>query len=68
MNYIPIIVMNGLLFSITILLLIADKLLVSYGECMISVVEGDDVKEFSVDGGINLLTALNDNEFDVSNS
>ncbi len=68
MNYIPILVMNGLLIIITVLLLIADKLLVSYGECKIRVIEGDDVKEFSVDGGINLLNALNDNGFDVSNS
>jgi Na+-transporting NADH:ubiquinone oxidoreductase subunit F len=68
MNYIPILVMNGLLLLITVLLLIADKLLVSYGECKISVLEGDEVKEIVVDGGINLLTALNDNGFDVSNS
>ena len=68
MNYIPILVMNGLLLIITVLLLIADKLLVSYGECKISVLEGDEVKEIIVDGGINLLTALNDNGFDVSNS
>ena len=68
MNYIPILVMNGLLLIITVLLLIADKLLVSYGECKISVLEGDEVKEILVDGGINLLTALNDNGFDVSNS
>lgn len=68
MNFIPILVMNGLLLLITVLLLIADKLLVSYGECKISVLEGDEVKEIVVDGGINLLTALNDNGFDVSNS
>lgn len=68
MNYIPILVMNGLLLLITVLLLIADKLLVSYGDCKISVLEGDEVKEIVVDGGINLLTALNDNGFDVSNS
>ncbi len=68
MNFIPILVMNGLLLVITILLLIADSLLVSYGECKISVIKGDDVKEFSVEGGINLLTALNDNGFNVSNS
>ncbi len=68
MNFIPILVMNGLLLIITIVLLIADKLLVSYGECKISVLEGDDVKEIIVDGGMNLLTALNDNGFNVSNS
>ncbi len=68
MNFIPILVMNGLLLVITIVLLIADKLLVSYGDCKVSVLEGDEIKEITVDGGINLLTALNDNGFDVSNS
>jgi len=68
MNFIPILVMNGLLLVITILLLVADKLLVSYGACKISVMDGDEVKEFSVEGGINFLTALNDNGFNVSNS
>ncbi len=68
MNFIPVLVMNGLLLIITIVLLIADKLLVSYGDCKISVLEGDDVKEITVEGGINLLTALNDNGFNVSNS
>jgi len=68
MNFIPVLVMNGLLLIITIVLLIADKLLVSYGDCKISVREGDEVKEITVDGGINLLTALNDNGFNVSNS
>ncbi|MCK5154452.1 MAG: 2Fe-2S iron-sulfur cluster binding domain-containing protein [Spirochaetales bacterium] len=68
MNFIPVLVMNGLLLIITIVLLIADKLLVSYGDCKISVLEGDEVKEITVEGGINLLTALNDNGFNVSNS
>ena len=68
MNFVPILVMNGLLLIITILLLIADKLLVSYGECKVSVLEGDEVKEFTIDGGISLLNALNDNGFEVSNS
>ncbi len=68
MNFVPVLVMNGLLLIITIVLLIADKLLVSYGDCKVSVLEGDEIKEITVDGGINLLTALNDNGFDVSNS
>lgn len=68
MNFIPVLVMNGLLLVITIVLLIADKLLVSYGECKISVLEGDETKEITVEGGITLLTALNDNGFNVSNS
>ena len=68
MNFVPVLVMNGLLLIITIVLLIADKLLVSYGDCKISVLEGNEVKEITVEGGINLLTALNDNGFNVSNS
>jgi len=68
MNFIPVLVMNGLLLVITIVLLIADKLLVSYGDCKVSVLEGDKTKEITVEGGINLLTALNDNGFDISNS
>ncbi|MCD6396302.1 MAG: 2Fe-2S iron-sulfur cluster binding domain-containing protein [Spirochaetaceae bacterium] len=68
MNYVPILVMDSLLIIITILLLIADKLLVSYGECKVSVLEGDEVKEFTIDGGISLLNALNENGFEVSNS
>jgi len=68
MNFVPILVMDSLLIIITILLLIADKLLVSYGECKVSVLEGDKVKEFTIDGGISLLNALNDNGFEVSNS
>ena len=42
MNIAPIIAMNGILVILTILLLIADKLLVSYGECKITVRRGDE--------------------------
>ena len=57
--------MDGLLLVITVLLAIADKLLVSYGECKITVKEQDETKEFVVDGGGNLLTALIDNGMSI---
>jgi NADH:ubiquinone oxidoreductase subunit E/ferredoxin len=57
----PILIMVSLLFVVTILLAIADKLLVSYGECRISVKKQDEEKEFVVQGGSTLLAALIDN-------
>lgn len=68
MDFTPLLVMNGLLVVITILLVIADKLLVSYGTCKITVSEGDKQQEFSVEGGGSLLTALTENGVKVSSS
>ena len=68
MNIAPILAMNGILVVLTILLLIADKLLVSYGECKITVKHGDDKKEFTVQGGNSLLSALIENKIDISSS
>jgi Na+-transporting NADH:ubiquinone oxidoreductase subunit F len=68
MSFLPVIVMNVILLVITILLLIAEKLLVSYGDCKITVSKGDDKQEFSVEGGSNLLSYLTEKGFDVSSS
>ena len=68
MNIAPILVMNGILVALTILLLIADKFLVSYGECKITVKHGDDKQEFTIQGGNSLLSALIENKFDISSS
>jgi NADH:ubiquinone oxidoreductase subunit E/ferredoxin len=57
----PIAVMVSLLLVITILLALADKLLVSYGRCRISVEKEGEKREFEVQGGGSLLTALIDN-------
>lgn len=54
----PIGIITAILFTLTVILLIADKLLVSYGECTISVDDEDGHKEFSVDGGSTLLSIL----------
>ena len=68
MNIAPILAMNGILVILTILLLIADKLLVSYGECKITVRRGDEKQEFTVQGGNSLLSGLVENKIEISSS
>ncbi|MFC1504333.1 NAD(P)H-dependent oxidoreductase subunit E [Spirochaetota bacterium] len=66
MVFIPIIIMNSILLVITILLAIADKLLVSYGECKVTLKKEDDEQVFTVDGGGTLLSALIANNIEIS--
>lgn len=68
MNITPIIVMMVILLVITIVLFIAEKFLVNYGECKISVKDGDKESSFTVEGGDNLLTCLGAENIDVSSS
>ncbi|MGA1869482.1 MAG: 2Fe-2S iron-sulfur cluster-binding protein [bacterium] len=68
MEFSPIITMNVILVVLTILLAIADKLLVSYGECRIGVKQGGERKEFIVKGGGTLLSALIENKIQISSS
>jgi Na+-transporting NADH:ubiquinone oxidoreductase subunit F len=68
MGYAPIIVMDVILIVLTILLSIADRLLVSYGECKITVRRGDEKKEFTILGGPTLLSALIEHKVDISSS
>jgi NADH:ubiquinone oxidoreductase subunit E/ferredoxin len=60
-TFYPVGIIALILFVVTVLLAIADKLLVSYGECKITVRQEDETKEFTVEGGGKLLTALIDN-------
>jgi NADH:ubiquinone oxidoreductase subunit E/ferredoxin len=66
--FIPVLVINGILLTITVLLSIADKLLVSYGECKITVQQEDETKEFTVEGGSFLLTDLTSHGFNITSS
>ena len=68
MNWLPLIVMNGILLVVTVLLAIADRLLVSYGTCRLTLTEGDDKKDISVEGGQTLLSYLTDNNVNISSS
>lgn len=68
MNLQPVIVIDGILLTITVLLAAAEKLLVSYGKCKISVSHEKETKEFEVDGGIYLHSALSDNGIPITSS
>jgi Na+-transporting NADH:ubiquinone oxidoreductase subunit F len=58
MTFTPLIIMNLILLAITILLAIADRLLVTYGDCKITVSKEGEEKEITVQGGNSLLTYL----------
>lgn len=68
MEFTPIIAMDIILVTLAILLSIADKFLVSYGECRITVKHGDERDEFIVNGGNSLLSALIENKIEISSS
>ena len=68
MSFVPVIIINLILLIITILLAIADKLLVSYGECKITVHTEDEAREFTVQGGSYLLTDLAENDIKITSS
>lgn len=65
---IPILIMNLVLVVIAILLIIAERLLVTYGECKITVSQENEKKEFKVQGGGYLLTVLTENKINISSS
>ncbi len=66
--FIPVIIISLILLVITILLAIADRLLVNYGECKIIVHQEDEQQEFLVQGGNPLLTDLTNNGIQVNSS
>lgn len=68
MTFLPVLVMNLILLAITILLIIADKLLVSYGQCKIVVEDQGEETTYEVEGGANLLTYLIENGIEISSS
>lgn len=65
---IPILIMNLVLVVIAILLIIAERFLVTYGECKITVSQDNEKKEFKVQGGGYLLPILTDNKINISSS
>lgn len=62
---IPIGIITAILFFLTVILLIADRFLVSYGECTVSVGKEDEYKEFIAQGGSTLLSILIDNGMEI---
>jgi Na+-transporting NADH:ubiquinone oxidoreductase subunit F len=65
---IPVIVMNSILVFITVLLLVAERYLVTYGTCRVQVKKDQETREFSVKGGGTLMSALVDNKVEISSS
>lgn len=68
MSFLPIVVMNLILLIITILLIIADRLLVNYGTCKITVDNDGEESSIEVEGGQPLLSYLVDAGVEVSSS
>ncbi len=68
MNFVPVIIINLILLIITILLAIADRLLVTYGRCKITVRQEDEAREFTVEGGSYLLANLTENKINITSS
>ena len=66
--YMPIIIMNAILFVVTVLIAVADRLLVTYGECRIVVRQGQKTREITAQGGATLLSYLVDNKVEISSS
>ncbi len=62
---IPIGIITTILFCLTVILLIADKLLVSYGDCKVSVSDEEGDREFTVQGGSTLLSILIDQGMEI---
>jgi len=68
MDFAPILAMNSILVVLTVLLLVADKLLVTYGECKITVRRGEEKLEFTVEGGNTVLDAFIAQNIEISSS
>jgi len=61
----PVGIITAILLTLTIILLIADKYLVSYGDCTVSVEQEAGNEEFVVQGGTTLLSILIDNGMEI---
>lgn len=68
MNPLPILIISLILLIITILLAIAERLLVNYGKCKITVHNGDELREFEIQGGGYLLQGLAENGIMINSS
>lgn len=68
MSFLPIVVMNLILLIITILLIIADRLLVNYGTCKITVDRDGKESSIDVEGGQPLLSYLINAGVEISSS
>jgi Na+-transporting NADH:ubiquinone oxidoreductase subunit F len=68
MNITPLIIMNGILLVITAFLALAERLLVTYGECRITIRKEGEESDIKVQGGSSLLSCLTSNGIKISSS
>ena len=68
MSFLPVLIISLILLVVTIILAIADRLLVTYGECKITVSQEDEENEFTVQGGGFLHTELSNNGVKITTS
>ncbi len=68
MIFLPVVVMVAILLVITILLIIADRFLVNYGTCKLTIEKDDEVKTIEVEGGQPLLSYLIDAGYEINSS
>ncbi|MBW8035220.1 MAG: 2Fe-2S iron-sulfur cluster binding domain-containing protein [Planctomycetes bacterium] len=68
MSFVPVLIISLILLVVTILLAIADRLLVNYGECKITVSQEDEATEFAVQGGGFLHTELSGHGIKITSS
>jgi len=65
---IQILVMDGVIVVLALLLIVAQRFLVTYGECKITVTQESGAKELLVQGGDYLINYLTANNIDLSSS
>ena len=66
--WMPVLLMNAILAIVTILIMVADRFLLTYGDCTVRVSRGHESRSFTVRGGGTLLSALIENQVEVQSS
>jgi Na+-transporting NADH:ubiquinone oxidoreductase subunit F len=66
--WMPVLLMNAILAIVTLLIILADRFLLSYGDCTIRVSRGRESRSFTVRGGMTLLSALTENKVEIQSS
>jgi Na+-transporting NADH:ubiquinone oxidoreductase subunit F len=65
---IQIFIIDGVLIALAIVLIVAQRFLVTYGKCKIVVSQGGEKKELIVEGGDYLMSYLTTNNINISSS
>jgi len=68
MIFLPVAVMSSILLIITVLLIIADRLLVNYGTCKLTIEKDGEENTIEVEGGQSLLSYLIDAGYEINSS